>query len=112
MPCSSSGPWLGTLVAMSRNYALRGRNAALGFDQEWSLVNEPDHDLAVGDRCADHGDLAPRQARQPAAPPRPGQPVQLRAVPAPDGRSWHHLLNEPVGQRLGQCGNGELLLLA
>ena len=35
-----------------------------------------------------------------------------RAVPAPDGRSWHHLLDEPIGERLGQCRDGELLLFA
>ena len=43
---------------------------------------------------------------------RPGQPIYERAVPAPDGRSRHHLLDEPVGQRLGQCCDGELLLVA
>ena len=53
-----------------------------------------------------------RQARQPAASFGPGQPIYERAVPAADGRSRHHLLDEPVRQRLGQCGDGELLLVA
>ena len=33
-------------------------------------------------------------------------------IPAADGRQWRDLLDEPVGQRLGQRGDGELLLLA
>ena len=49
---------------------------------------------------------------QPAASFRPGQPIHQRTVPAADGRSRHHLLDEPIGQCLGQCGDGELLLLA
>ena len=39
------------------------------------------------------------------------QSVHQRAVPAPDGRSRHPLQHEPCWQRLGQCGDGELLLL-
>jgi hypothetical protein len=38
--------------------------------------------------------------------------IWRRAVPALDGRPWHCLLYEPVGQRLGQCGDGKLLLVA
>jgi hypothetical protein len=34
------------------------------------------------------------------------------AIPAADDRSRRHLLNEPLGQRLGQCCHGELLLVA
>jgi putative transposase len=41
-----------------------------------------------------------------------GSPVHLRAIPAPDGRARHQLLDEPIGQCLGQCRDGELLLLA
>lgn len=41
-----------------------------------------------------------------------GQPVHQRAVPAPDGRQRHCLQHEPFGQRLGQRGDGELLLAA
>lgn len=68
---------------------------------------ERDHDLATGHRCPDHGDLAPGQAGQPAASFRSGQPIYQRAVPATDGRSRHQLLDEPIRQRLGQCGDGE-----
>jgi transposase InsO family protein len=39
------------------------------------------------------------------------QPIQQRAVPAVDGRSQRRLLNEPVRQRLGQRGDGKLLLV-
>jgi putative transposase len=38
--------------------------------------------------------------------------IYQRAVPAPDDRPRHHLLDEPVRQRLGQCCDGELLLVA
>ena len=41
-----------------------------------------------------------------------GSPVYQRAVPEADVRSRRCLLDEPFGQRLGQCGDGELLLLA
>ncbi|MET4391775.1 transposase InsO family protein [Bradyrhizobium sp. F1.4.3] len=41
-----------------------------------------------------------------------GRPVHQRAVPAPDGRPRHRLQHEPLRQRLGQRGDGELLLLA
>ena len=40
------------------------------------------------------------------------QPVHQRTVPAADGRSRRHLQHEPLRQRLGQCGDGELLLIA
>ena len=39
-------------------------------------------------------------------------PIQQRAVPAADGRSRRRLFDEPIRQRLGQCRNGELLLVA
>jgi transposase InsO family protein len=38
--------------------------------------------------------------------------MHQRALPAPDGRAWHQLLDGPVGQCLGQRRDGELLLLA
>ena len=41
-----------------------------------------------------------------------GSPIYQRAVPEADGRSRRHLLDEPFRQRLGQCSDGELLLLA
>ncbi len=41
-----------------------------------------------------------------------GSQYTQRAVPAADGRSRRRLLNEPLRQRLGQCGDGELLLVA
>ena len=53
-----------------------------------------------------------RQARCAAASLRSWQPVHQRAVPEADVRSRCRLLDEPLGQRLGQCGDGELLLLA
>ena len=76
----------------------------------WSMKRR--HDRPAGHRCAHHGDLAARQARRPAAPFRSRQPIHQRAVPAADGRSRHHLLDEPIRQCLGQCGDGELLLVA
>ncbi|WP_352516246.1 IS3 family transposase [Mesorhizobium sp. M0026] len=42
-----------------------------------------------------------RQARQSAAPFRSGQPIYGRAVPAADGRPWHHLFDEQVRQCRG-----------
>ena len=54
----------------------------------------------------------PGQARCPAAPFRSRQPIYQRAVPAADGRQRRDLLDEPVGQLLGQCRHGKLLLLA
>jgi transposase InsO family protein len=41
-----------------------------------------------------------------------GSPIYQRAVPAVDGRQRRHLFDEPIRQRLGQRGDGELLLLA
>jgi hypothetical protein len=41
--------------------------------------------LLNGRGCAADGDLAPWQAKRVAAPLRPGEPIQQRAVPAPDG---------------------------
>ena len=35
----------------------------------------------------------------------------VRAVPEADGRSRRRLLDEPFGQRLGQCSDGKLLLV-
>jgi len=43
---------------------------------------------------------------------RSRQLIHQRAVPAADGRSRRRLLDEPLGQRVGQCGDGELLLVA
>lgn len=61
-------------------------------------------------RTAD-GRLETRQAKATVASLRSGEPVQQRAVPAIDGRQRHCLQREPVGQRVGQCSHGELLLL-
>lgn len=69
-------------------------------------------DGTTGHRRPHHGDLKERQTRRPAASFGPGQPIYERAVSAADGRSRHHLFDEPVRQRLGQCGHGELLLVA
>ena len=41
-----------------------------------------------------------------------GSPIYQRAVPAPDDRQWRYLFDEPIGKRLGQCRDGELLLIA
>jgi putative transposase len=41
-----------------------------------------------------------------------GRPVHQRAVPTADGRQRHRLQHEPIRQRLGQRGDGELLLVA
>jgi hypothetical protein len=38
--------------------------------------------------------------------------VAIRIVPAIDGRPRHRLFDEPLRQRLGQCRDGELLLVA
>lgn len=72
------------------------------------LDDESRDDGAARHARTHHGDLEERQARQPNAPFGPGEPIYEQAVPAADGRPRHHLLDEPAGQ----CGNGELLLLA
>ena len=67
---------------------------------------------AARHRCPGDGNLATRRARCAAASLRSRQPIHQRAVPAADGRQRHRLLDEPLRQRLRQCGDGELLLLA
>src|SRR5207244_10547273 len=62
-------------------------------------------------RCPGDGDLATGQTRRAAASFRPWQPVYQRAIPEADGRSRRRLFDEPFGQRLGQCRDGELLLV-
>jgi hypothetical protein len=57
-------------------------------------------------------DLTTRQARCAATSLRSRQPIHQRADPEADGRSRYRLFDEPFRQRLGQCGNGELLLVA
>jgi transposase InsO family protein len=49
--------------------------------------------------------------RQAATSLRSRQPIHQRAVPETDGRSRRHLLDEPLGQRLGQRRDEELLLV-
>jgi len=49
---------------------------------------------------------------KPDALLRPWQPVHQRAVSESNGRSRRRLFDEPFGQRLGQCCDGELLLVA
>jgi putative transposase len=56
--------------------------------------------------------LATRQARCAATSLRSRQPIQQRTVPAADDGSWCGLLDEPLGQCLGQRGDGKLLLVA
>jgi transposase InsO family protein len=41
-----------------------------------------------------------------------GSPIREPALPGTAGRKWRHLFHEPIRQRVGQCSNGELLLLA
>ena len=53
-----------------------------------------------------------RRGKPDAASLRSRQPIHQRAVPTADGRQRRRLLDEPFGQRLGQCCDGELLLLA
>ena len=65
----------------------------------------------VADALPD-GRLATRQAQRAIAPLRSRQPVHQRAVPTADGRQRHRLQHEPIRQRLGQRGDGELLLVA
>ena len=76
----------------------------------WSMSASDDG--AARHRCPGDGDLAARQARCAAASLRSRQPIHQRTVPAADGRQRRHLLDEPLGQRLGQCRDGELLLVA
>ena len=56
-------------------------------------------------------DLAARPAQRAAAPFRSRQPVHERGVPAADGRARVDVQPLPLGQRLGQRGDGKLLLL-
>jgi putative transposase len=51
------------------------------------------------------------QARCATASLRSRQPIHQRAVPAAHGRSRRRLLDEPIGQCLGQRRDGELLLI-
>ena len=76
------------------------------------LVDERQHDGPVGCGRPSDGRLAARQAGCPDASLRSWQPVRKRTVPAPDGRQRHRLQHESVRQRLGQRGDGELLLVA
>jgi integrase len=43
---------------------------------------------------------------------RPWRGAHRRVAPPAHGRSWRHLLDEAIRQRLGKCGDGELLLVA
>src|SRR5665213_2577708 len=76
------------------------------------LVDEHRNDSTARHRRSGDGNLATWQARRAAASLRSWQSIQQRAVPAADGGSWCRLLDEPLGQCLGQCSDGELLLLA
>src|SRR6202163_4040397 len=75
------------------------------------LVDERGDDGPAHQRRRGDGDLATRQTGRAAASFRSRQPIHQRAVPAADGRSRRGLLDEPVRQRLGQRGDGELLLV-
>src|SRR6267142_1099389 len=75
------------------------------------LVDERRDDGPARHRRPGNGDLATGQAGRAAASFRSRQPIHQRAVPAADGRSRRRLFNEPFRQCLGQCGDGELLLV-
>jgi len=75
------------------------------------LVDERQHDSAIGCGRPSDGRLATRQAGGSDASLGSGQPIRQRTVPASDGRQRHRLQHEPVRQRLGQRGDGEFLLV-
>ena len=79
--------------------------------QSGRLVDERGNDGRARHRRAGDGDLAARPAERAAASFRSRQPVHERGVPAADGRARRDVQPEPLGQRLGQRGDGELLLL-
>ena len=66
----------------------------------------------AGHAGPDDGRLAPRQGGRSAASLGPGGALQQRAVSAPAGRQWHHLLHEPGWHRLGHFGHGEPFFIA
>lgn len=76
----------------------------------WSMKAEMTSQLGHG--CADDGALAARPAQGAASPLRSRIAIHERPVPAPHDRAGRHLFDEPIRQLLGQCGDGELLLLA
>ncbi len=91
---------------------LRGGSAGPVLAARSRLVDAGQHDCATGHRCVDDGAVATWTSAGLAAPFRSRQPIQQRAVPAFARRTWHHLQHEPRRQRLGQLGDGELLLHA
>lgn len=66
----------------------------------------------TGQRRAHDGCVAPGLAARTHASLRSRQPVHERAVSASDGRAWHSMLAVAGPKRLGERGDGELLLLA
>ncbi len=119
--CSIAPSWLPRPPSLDRRLHLHldggrlalccsGRRLVLASGRR--LVDERSDDRAARDGCLGDGDLAARQARCSGAPLGSRQSVQQRAVPAADGRSRCRLFDEALGQRLGQCRDGELLLLA
>ena len=76
----------------------------------WSM--KADRDASAGHGRADDGRLATRKGRRAASSFGPGIAIHKRAVSTASGRQRHHLLDEPGRQRLGQLGDGELLLVA
>ena len=115
VPCPGAEPEVDRRLHLhldSRRLALCGSGHRSVLTARRRLVDERIHDGPIGHRCAPHGHLAAGQARCFAASFRSGQPIHQRAVPAVAGGQRRHLLDEPVRQCLGQCGDGELLLLA
>src|SRR5437588_7632706 len=76
-----------------------------------ALVSNILRPMTAWRRIRRNGGLATGQTRCAAASFRPWQPVHQRAIPEADGRSRRRLFDEPFGQRLGQCRDGELLLV-
>ena len=70
----------------SRRMALRGSRDRPVLTPGGGLVDERCDDRPTGRRRAHDGDLAPWQAKCLAAPFRPGQPINQRAVSEAHGR--------------------------
>ena len=94
-----------------RGLAVCGGRARPVLAQSGRLVDERGNDRRARHRRAGDGDLAARPAERAAASFRSRQPVYERGVPAADGRARGDVQPQPLGQRLGQRGDGELLLL-
>jgi len=75
----------------------------------WSM---PGDDGGVGDGPAADGRVATRHAAQRSRPLGPGQSVHQRQLSTHPPGMRYRVQHESLGQRLGQCRHGELLLHA